>query len=293
MQVQVIANCQARPISTLLSKKAKGIETQDPIILHLSKPEDRDAHLAQIEKADVVFAQLTSDAFQPQHLSSKELKKSFGEKVIIWPNIFYAGQQPYLRYFTHPQLGRLMGPLEALHDIRLYKSWTESGSVNPDVLDDYDADFLSAVRATSLAELTEKEEKCDVMISDFIAEYEDKAKLFLTFNHPSNLVLSKMAERLLEHFGHSDLVAHDENSGELLGRYLVPSVWGNSETGYQGDGFTIDVEQNVQRVAGPAHSYSRTELCAAFQKVYDLNEIYRTLEKVRMTPNNSIDRSYI
>lgn len=38
MQVQVVANCQARPISTLFSEKAKGIETQDPIILHLSKP---------------------------------------------------------------------------------------------------------------------------------------------------------------------------------------------------------------------------------------------------------------
>ena len=284
MQVQVIANCQARPISTLLSKKATDIKTQDPIILHLSKPEERDAHLAQIEKADVVFAQLTSDAFQPQHLSSKELKERFGDKVVIWPNIFYVGQQPYLRYFTHPQLGRLMGPLEALHDIRLYKSWKDTGYVNGDVLGDYDAGFLTGVRATSLAELVGKEAKCDVIISDFITQHEDDAKLFLTFNHPSNLVLSQMADRLLDHIGQSDVSCQDDTPHELLGRYLVPSVWGGSEAKYQGEKFMIDEYQNVQRVPGPAHSYSRSELCAAFQKIYDANEIYQTMEQVRMTP---------
>jgi hypothetical protein len=56
MRIQVIANCQARPVSMILPHLAPDLEPLDPIIVHLSKPENEAAHLAQCERADVIFA---------------------------------------------------------------------------------------------------------------------------------------------------------------------------------------------------------------------------------------------
>ena len=134
----------------LLPHIAPDTETLEPIILHLAKAEEQDPHLAQIETADVIFAQFAVDEFQPAHLSSSSLKQRYRDKVVIWPNIFYMGQQPYLRYFTKPGVGRLMGPMEALHDIRLYHSWKTTGQVKPEAPDINDPDFVTAIRAASL-----------------------------------------------------------------------------------------------------------------------------------------------
>ncbi len=44
MKIQVIANCQARPISTLVPRMAPGVETLEPIVVHLAKAEE-ESHL--------------------------------------------------------------------------------------------------------------------------------------------------------------------------------------------------------------------------------------------------------
>ncbi len=293
MKIQVIANCQARPVSLLVPRVAPETESLDPIIVHLAKAEDEGAHLTQIEQADIIFAQLTQDGFKPTHLATKNLKDRFGDKVVVWPNIFYAGQQPYLRYFTHPKHGRLMGPLEALHDIRLYKSWAQTGRVDPAVLDDPDPDFLSAARAASLRQLQDKEALCDVTISDFLTEHEDRERLFFTFNHPSQFVLSEMIRRLLIRLGKTETATLDANIPEPLDRFKVPSVWSAPDAVFQGNQISVDDDGSVLRVAGPPQKYSREELCAAFEEVYNANEIYRSFEGVRMTPSFPGDHAYL
>jgi|GEM_PF-2283370 len=85
MRIQVIANCQARPISMLLPHIAQDTETLEPIILHLAKAEEQEAHLAQIDTADVIFAPLTVDQFQPAHLwvhPNKGTKSTTGSSYV-------------------------------------------------------------------------------------------------------------------------------------------------------------------------------------------------------------------
>ena len=293
MQIQVIANCQARPLSMLIPRMADGVRMLEPVIVHLAKTEDEAAHLTKMEQADVIFAQLTQDQFQPAHLSTKNLKARFGEKVVVWPNIFYLGQQPYLRYFTHPRHGRLMGPLEALHDIRLYRSWKETGQIDPTVLEWSDPDFMNAARASSLHELQGKEALCDVKISDFIIAHENSMRLFFTFNHPSLFVLCEMARRLLAAVNQIGTGVVEELLSEPLDRFQVPSVWSAPDAVYQGDVFTLDVDNNIIRPGGAPHRYTGAALCAAYQQIYDANKIYHTFDDVRLTPNVPSDLSYL
>jgi len=293
MQIQVIANCQARPVSMLTPHVAPDAQTLEPIIVHLSKAKDEAAHLEQMKQADVIFAQLTQDNFQPAHLATKNLKERFGDKVVVWPNIFYMGQQPYLRYFTHPQHGRLMGPLEALHDIRLYKSWAQTGRVDPAALDQSDPEFIAAARAASLTGLEAKEALCDVKISDFLTAHEDSTRLFYTFNHPSQFVLSEMIRRLLGRLDTPTTGAVPPDRPEPLDRFQVPSVWSATDAVFQGDKFSISEGGSVVRPGGPPQKYTRTEICEAFQKTYDADDIYRSFEGVRLTPNFPQDRVYL
>ena len=41
MQIQVIANCQARPVSAQIGRVAPDIRILEPIILHLAKAEQK------------------------------------------------------------------------------------------------------------------------------------------------------------------------------------------------------------------------------------------------------------
>ena len=294
MRIQVIANCQARPITGLMTRLRPDCKTLEPIILHVAKPEEREAHLAQIATADVIFAQLTQDEFRPAHLSTPALREQFGKKIVVWPNIFFMGQQPYLRYFTHNKLGRMMGPLEALHDLRLYQSWKSTGRVDPSALEKSDPDFVAFARNTSLKELQRKEAKCDVVISDFFMSQVEKEPLFYTFNHPKLTVLGEMARRILAHIGETTTPFLDkEGSLEPLSRYQVPSSWTLDGAEYQGDQFFIDADLGAQRLPGKPQRYSLEALCGAYQQVYDAQEAYQTFEGIRLTPSFSIDQKML
>lgn len=293
MRIQVIANCQARPISNLIPKIAPDSDVLEPIILHLAQTEERAAHLEQIATADVIFAQLTQDNFRCAHLASSALKEKFGKKVIIWPNIFYMGQQPYLRYFTHSSFGRMMGPMEAMHDLRLFKSWKATGRVDPAAVTQSDPDFIAAARKTSLGDLLAKEVRCDVSISDFLTTHEDKEQLFYTFNHPKQLVLKEMALRMFASLGITTTPLEGRLHPEPLSRYQVPSVWAQNGVEYQGDQFTLDGAKGAQRLPGKPQKYTLEALCEAYQQTYDAHEAYQTFDGIRLTPSTSLDQQIL
>ena len=101
MKAVVVANCQARPISWLLPQMHPALQMLEPVVVHLAQDSDAAEHAVRFDQSDVIFAQRTSPNFKPQHLTTDKLRSVYGDKVITWPNIFYLGQQPYLRYLTH------------------------------------------------------------------------------------------------------------------------------------------------------------------------------------------------
>ena len=167
MKILVIGNCQARPLGSLLAHSTDH-EVLEPIILHLSKADEEEAHMARIAQADLVLAQATAPVFQPAHLRSDVLREGLPGQVIVWPNVFFAGQHPYLRYLTHTRIGRVLGPMEATHDIRVVNAWFQDRhgmSFNAAVSA---PDYEQQVYDTSLRDLRGREANCDVTISDLI-----------------------------------------------------------------------------------------------------------------------------
>lgn len=260
-----------------------------PIILHLAKPEEEETHLAAMAEADVILAQNTADSFHLPHLRSTAIKSAYPD-TLIWPNVFYSGQQPFLRYFTHADQGRLMGPLEALHDLRLFARWArDRGVLQSDPIDE--AAFAEQVRDMSLLQLQQKEANCDVTITDFITAHRETARLFFTFNHPTRLVLSELANRLTTRLG---LEVDIPPGPEALNRYIVPSLWPGEtakavDESYRGDGYALEDNGTVRRLPGPARTYGATELEQAFYEVYDHNPAFRDIARLRFTPNFPFD----
>ena len=63
MRADVVANCQASPISELLKQMLPALLIDKPIILHLARTADVERDLEALNRADFIFAQLTSEKF--------------------------------------------------------------------------------------------------------------------------------------------------------------------------------------------------------------------------------------
>ncbi|MEM7491952.1 MAG: WcbI family polysaccharide biosynthesis putative acetyltransferase [Pseudomonadota bacterium] len=282
-KVLVIGNCQARPVASILEKLALDVELLDPIILHLSKADDAPEQEALINTADIVFAQYTADIFQPAHLRSSFLKQENPGKVLIWPNIFYAGQQPSLRYITHASGGRIAGPLDTYHDLRILEKWYNAN--------DLDLPFQKTsddqIHQHSLAELRAREEAaCDVGISDLIEDKFRQERLFFTFNHPSLALLSVVTSRLIDACGlqpsTEELVMK-----EPLARIIPPSLWEDDDLEAQTfRGPRIDFETPNLALPGPPTDYSYQDMLSLFYRSYEQQkDKLLDTDNLRVTPN--------
>ena len=219
MKLLVIGNCQARPVSQLLGL-ATGADMLEPIILHLAKPEDTSVHEQRMQEADLIFTQWTQDSFSPRHVASSEVSARYPGKTLIWPNLFYAGQQPWLRYVTHPQLGRILGPLDTYHDLRILGDWylARTGH-NP-----FAAISPTDVARKSLDELRRREADCDVIVSELIAEEAERRPLFFSFNHPNLWLLQNLVRRICDRAG-LPMQPFVLPAREPLARIVTPSTW--------------------------------------------------------------------
>lgn len=279
--VLVTGNCQARPLTTLLERTGM-FTCLPPIVLNLAKAKDQDMHQARIAQADIVLVQKTADTFNPPYLRSEHLRATH-DCVRVWPNIFYAGQHPFLRYMTHVTQGRLFGPLEAMHDLRIFLRWRQDRGLTdaPAPPEDYPANVASLSWQT----LQGREAGCDAIISDFLRAQNLDAPLFLTFNHPTNRVLTEMCRRLLATCGLSIEIPRDPEAPEALGRYVVPSSWTGPDHHFQGDKVEINPQTGIAAGVpghGP-HAYDTATLERQFFEVYEANPVFRDLEQLRFT----------
>ncbi|MAU94932.1 WcbI family polysaccharide biosynthesis putative acetyltransferase [Marinibacterium profundimaris] len=196
MKLLVIGNCQARPLSRILCSGGS-FEALAPIILHLSKDDQKAEHEAAMDEADVILTQLTAENFQVAHLVAARVRDRHPGKVLIWPNLFHAGQHPFLRYLTHPRYGRILGPLDAYHDLRLIAEWRAARGLGPAPAGDLAA-LAAEVHAEASATLSAREAACDVGVSDLIAAHHAERLLFYTFNHPVRWLLDQLAGRIAD-----------------------------------------------------------------------------------------------
>jgi hypothetical protein len=283
-KVLVIGNCQARPVASLLGE-IDGFEIMPPIILHLAKDDEKQKHLAMIEAADVVLAQATSPSFPLKHLRSQVLREQAPGKILVWPNIFFAGQQPHQCYVSLPGW-RCLGPMETNHDLRVLRAWfQERHNIDFAAWIEH-PEFEEFVARKSLQELQVREEDCDVHISDLIDQKYKTEQLFFLFNHPRLRLLIQLTNRILAKTGSThQLLMPDVVAREPLGRYTPPGLDMEAGAGsYLGS--EVKLENDGRIVSGAPYQYSLEALRTAYFNCYDHQQERLLSDTLRLTPNS-------
>ena len=263
----------------MMMQEAVGYTALDPIIVHLSKLEDEAAHRAAMQDADLILAQRTSDDFPIPHLRSQTVRDSYGDRVVIWPNLFFAGQQPYLRYLTHTQFGRIHSPLGDYHDLRHLRAWFENRQGVDFLKRITEADYVTDYTNRSLADLHQREADCDVGIADLVTDYHAQQALFFTFNHPRIWLLGKLGERILDKIGQAAPIKTD-SMREPLNRIQPP----NGLTDKELQGVTVTLEADEKIVMGGLRAYKGEELQRIVFECYDHVAPHMTPDQLRLTP---------
>lgn len=277
----IVGNCQARALAKIISSCTE--ETIHNIfIVHLETTDQSERFWQAIDASDYVLCQLTTDNYPCTHVRSSEIKKRCPGKTLVWPNLFHSGQQPLLRYITNLTDGRIMGPMDAYHNISVFNQWRVMRGLEGIVpLPDQ-----KAVEDHSTASLKQRELNCDIKISDFITKYISKRRLFFTFNHPASFLLTELASRCCNALG-SDFNYSSLPTGEPLGRISPPSpLIDDEDKGFTGNELVFGNQATI--TSGAQRTYNQDELLEEYYLSYD-HQITKIsdLRQLRFTPNFS------
>ena len=179
----------------------------------------------------------------------------------------------------------MLGPYEAMHDLRLYRTWLQIGKVQADVLKQSNPNLIASTINESFSELKRREELTDVKIADWIKEVLLTEKLFFTINHPRFILLKKVAIQLLEKVNLSVDCRLSVKQFEPLGRYVVPGI--NTSEQLYGDEWPSLVGIKQRRL------YSPDELATTFQELYSSTQLYLNPENIRFTPNFGWEANFL
>ena len=230
--------------------------------------------------ADVVFAQRISNEFKLDWLSSEYVRKTFGFKVHVWPNVYFDGYFPGLNYIYHGGWGKLLSPLLEYHFQALTAAF-RAGLPAAAAMEQFAGEaLLEAVPdpfAVSLDQLRAREADCDIKVSDILAEQVGRKRCFYTANHPTNELLGELLTRMLDRAGLAGDVAAgvampyrlDEiyvaASPAVVRRYDLPF---DHETSYRGREI-LGIEGTTVKLGG-ARTYDLPELTDAFYRLYEV-----------------------
>jgi len=278
VRIAVIGNCQARPLASALTAAIPGLEVLDVVIVHLADQAEADKTLAAIDGADFVLAQRVVDNYPTQFVRTDELRRHFGARLLVWPNLYYRGYNPELVYLRDSQHRALQGPFGEYHVSTIHEAWRQGLSVVETVERlksvDFNREKFAMVPDESLAELIEREADCDLRVSDVVAEDRWKTRLFFTFNHPTSAALDILVTRMLGLLGVPNASAGQP--GEPLGRWRLPlNPWVKSEFApsfqVRGNflGSAVEYDGDRPKAVGPPVPLNYRELTREYFTVYD------------------------
>ncbi|NCQ25208.1 MAG: hypothetical protein COW54_06165 [Rhodobacteraceae bacterium CG17_big_fil_post_rev_8_21_14_2_50_63_15] len=258
----------------------------EPIILHLAGNDMHAEHERRMASADLILAQATAANFPIAHLQSARLRARLGERVIVWPNMFYSGQQPFARYITLPGGERLLGPLEAVHDLRIFWDWWQERHGSDIRPQRPERELVREISALSLRDLLQRETNCDIPISDVIQAHSHNRRLFFTFNHPTRFLIDTLCDRILSRIGLPGLPASQARGSEPLDRYVIPSSGfpRSSQELYTGNPVLLNAPERIA-ITPARQSYSLSGLRTAFFQCYDHMAARLNLGTIRVTPD--------
>lgn len=203
----------------------------------------------------------------------------------MWPNMFYSGQQPFARYITLAGGERLLGPLEATHDLRFFWDWWQERH-GTDIRPRLPVGTLvQEISAVSLRALQTREANCDVSISDGIRAHCRTRRLFFTFNHPTRFLINALWDRVLSRIGLPSLHTTEPQDHEPLDRCVIPSSGfpRAAQEVYIGNPILLTAKGRIT-ITNARHPYGLADLRATFLQCYDHVASRLDLGSMRFTP---------
>jgi hypothetical protein len=279
MKICIPGNCQAQHMEMMLGIANPELEILrlDPVFM--MKKTDKDAVYSKLGAADIVFTQRISKEYDLDWISSSEVRRAFGEKVTVWPNIYFDGYFPGVQYVYLAKWGKLLSPLGEYH-FEQVRGAHAAGKTVDEAVDAFAGEALFEASpdpiGDSLDRLRSRETDVDVSISDSIADSLAASRQFYTPNHPVNELLAKMLEKLTERadlaFDADKAIAAPYRLDEcyiaaspaIVRRFGLPF---DQTTIYRGREI-ISVEAHKVTLGG-AHDYDSRSLVEAFYRLYD------------------------
>jgi hypothetical protein len=115
MRVVVFGNCQAQLLESLIETACPGTTIDKVPPVFVLTDADQDLIGSKLQSADVIFAQRISDDYHLGWARTREIKATYGEKVVSWPNIYFDGYFPDVRYLYLGGWNKVQSPLEDYH----------------------------------------------------------------------------------------------------------------------------------------------------------------------------------
>jgi len=279
MKVCIAGNCQAQHMEMMLGVGSDEVEIDRLPPVFMMQQSDHASFYEKLDKADVVFTQRISKEYNLDWLASDEIRSTFGDKVVVWPNIYFDGYFPGVQYIYLPKWGKLLSPLGEYHFQQVHAAHAAGKTIDEAVeafagerLFDGAPDPIGG----SLGQLRAREHDVDVPISDVIEEGVAADRLFYTPNHPVNGLLGTMLARLAERAGirfDAEKAAAapyrlDEcyiaASPAIVRRFSFPF---DREAVYRGRELLAVEPHSV--TLGEVHNYDTRSLVEAFYRLYD------------------------
>jgi hypothetical protein len=280
MKVCIAGNCQAQHMEMMLHIANPDLEIGKLAPVFLMQNSDRDAVYAKFSEADVIFTQRISNEYNLDWIASSELRREFGDKVSVWPNIYFDGYFPGVQYIYLAKWGKLPSPLGEYHFGQIYAAHG-AGKTTQEAVEDFAGERLFDTSPNpidgSLGQLRAREADVDVPISDAIADCVAEERQFYTPNHPVNGLLGIMLQRLAARAGikfnaekavgapYKLDECYIATSPAIVNRFKLPF---DHRTVYRGREI-VAVEPHTVTLGGVC-DYDSHSLVAAFYRIYDV-----------------------
>ena len=246
-----------------------------------SDPHVRD----EILSADFIFAQRVSEDYVVEYIRPSSLLAAAPGRHIIWPNIYFDGYFPGVRYMYAGSGEKVTGPLSDYHFDQIEKSWRAGATVEETwrtfMSNEVPQGMIENPAESSLTMLRERETMCDVGISDFVETNFAVDKLFYSMNHPSNRLLLEALKRILK-ASDTGLSLGDKSLQDLelfpytlneidlpILPYVKKTYAIESENFSTIRGREIVLVDDVWKAGDQTREYSGIEMVDAFYRVYE------------------------
>jgi len=269
MKIVVTGNCQSTALACMLAKRTSTQAGEHEVItcseLHLIREDDLPELFYHLSTADVALATPVKSNYRTMPIGTDQLSEKCRAacQFIVYPNMYFKGYHPHFGFIrdedgnhltqdSHAFIG--FSPFGNIHDYFALSFYLSELAPLDTVVQRYKA-YLVSIRKlletsykvalqNSLIEAEKRESACTVTISSQIRQTYANIKLFHSFNHPANFLISSVADMIISQIGLEPAIIENSDNDprhELLSSPslpILPSVASSI-------GINFDIESNL------------------------------------------------